>query len=375
MAYTTIDDPSAHFHLQRYTGDGNTNRDITNDANSGDFKPDFHWIKNLSTDGNNHIVSISSLTNDGSKVGHLSTDLSYGEATATNKVTSFATDGFRIQNHSSVNANNSLYMTWQWKANGGTVANNTDGSITSSVQANTTGGFSIVTYTGNATDNATIGHGLGVVPSWVLVKELTAGDQINWASGHIHYMGDNAECQRLGNNALATADDANGSHWSRNAPTSSVFTVGDGQTGDFTVDTNKSGSNYIAMCWAEIQGYSKFGNYNGNGSTTGPYIYTGFKPAWIMIKATDNDAWRIYDNKRSKAGVGGFNPIDRRLEAEEDDEEKTADGGQTELDFYSNGFLIHSNSGGVNTDNQRYVYYCFAEHPFVSSKSVPVCAR
>ena len=374
MAYTTIDDPSAHFHLQRYTGDGNTNRDITNDANAGDFKPDLHWIKNLTSDGNNHILSISSLTNDGSKVGHLSTDLSYGEATATNKVTSFATDGFRIQNHSSVNTNSSLYMTWQWKANGGTTSSNSDGDITSTVQANTTAGFSIVRYTGNATDNATVGHGLGAVPGWIFLKELTAGDQLNWAVGHKEYMGESAENQRLSQSALASASSESGSHWSRTAPTSSVFTLGNGGAGDYSNETNRA-SNFIAMCWAPIQGYSKFSNYKGNGSTSGPFVYLGFKPAWLMIKAEDADEWRLYDNKRSIAGDGGFNPIDRRIEVHTDDEEYTADGGQTEMDFWANGFKIHSNSGGVNSTNQLYNYWAFAEHPTQSSKGVPATAR
>jgi hypothetical protein len=168
----------------------------------------------------------------------------------------------------------------------GRTSSNTDGSITSTVQANTTAGFSIVTYTGNATAGATVGHGLGTTPALIILKSRSSAD--NWMVGHKDYVGNPAENLQLDStSALSTADDQQGSTWYRTPFTSTVFTLGDGQLGDWTGRTNGSGKSIIGYCFAPIEGYSKFGKYTGNGSTNGTFIYTGFRPAFVIIKRTN----------------------------------------------------------------------------------------
>ena len=362
MAYTTIDDPSEYFHIQLYSGDGNTNRDVTNDANAGDFKPDWLWLKGRTDSSTQHMLFNSNV----GMPNHLHADLSDAEQTATNKATVFNADGFRVQDHSQVNGSGKDYVAWQWKCNGGTTSSNSSGSITSTVQVNTTAGFSIVTFTGNGTGGATIGHGLGAVPHMILSK--SRGHAENWA---VYHQFSNATPEdyyfALDDNRAASDSSV---VWNDTAPTSTLVTLGSQDK------INKSGSTHIAFCFTEIQGYSKFGSYTGNGSSSdGTFVYLGFKPAFIIIKATDQDEWRMYDNKRSTSSVGGINPINRRLRPHTDQAETTADGSETEMDFLSNGFKLNSTSGGVNTSGQVYTYMTFAEHPFVSSKGVPVTAR
>ena len=354
MAYTTINDPSEYFHIQLYSGDGNTNRDVTNDANAGDFKPDWLWLKNR-TDGSTQNMLFNS------NVGmpnHLHADNNDAEQTATNKATVFNTDGFRIQDHSQVNGSGKNYVAWQWKCNGGTTSSNSGGSITSTVQVNATAGFSIVTFTGNGTGGATIAHGLGALPHMILSK--SRGHAENWAVYH-QFSNATPEDYYFALDDNRAAIDSN-VVWNDTAPTSTLVTLGSQDK------INKSSSTHIAFCFTEIQGYSKFGSYIGNGNADGAFIYLGFKPAFIMIKATDQDEWRMYDHQRSSS----FNPINVRIKAEQDAAESQDD---TECDFLSNGVKILSNSGGVGTSGQTYTYMAFAEHPFVSSKGTPVTAR
>jgi len=360
MAYTTIDDPSEYFHTQIYTGDGNDDRSITNDANAGNFSPDWLWLKNRSGTNSHALVDT---TRGATKV--LRSNASNAEETEANGIQAFETDGFQIGSGGLVNTNGNNYVTWQWKANGGTTSSNTDGSITTTVQANTTAGFSIVTYTGNATDNATIGHGLGATPEWVIIKNRASS--IDWAIGHKSIFGNNAENLRFTTGAAASADDAGGSHFSRNAPSSTVITLGDGGDGDFSTDTNRA-ETHVAYCFTSIKGYSKFGSYTGNGNADGTFVYTGFKPAWLMWKRTDSGTdWRIFDNKRDDDNV-----VKGRLFPNISDAENTS---QDTLDFLSNGFKLRSTNSGGNASGGTYLYMAFAEHPFVSSKGVPVTAR
>ena len=351
MAYTTIDDPSAQFHIQLYSGDGNTNRDITNDANAGDFKPDWLWLKNR-TDGSTQNMLFNS------NVGmpnHLHADNNDAEQTATNKATVFNTDGFRIQDHSQVNGSGKNYVAWQWKANGGTTSSNGNGSVTSTVQANTTAGFSIVTYTGTGSGN-TIGHGLGATPDWIIVKVRSTTN--NWGVWHKDLGGANKYLKLNTNDSNITATDV----WNNTLPTSTVFSTGAAGT------TNDSGETYVAFCFTSIKGYSKFGSYVGDGSSDGTFTYTGFKPAYVMIKSFSNsgDYWFICDNKRDID-----NPVTAGIRADTDNNENT---GLFAVDFLSNGFKA-VDSGGQNVSGRDYIYMAFAEHPFVSSEGVPVTAR
>ena len=354
MAYTTIDDPSAHFHIQLYSGNDASNRDITNDANAGDFKPDWLWLKNR-TDGSTQNMLFNS------NVGmpnHLHADNNDAEQTATNKATVFNTDGFRIQDHSQVNGSGKNYVAWQWKANGGTTSSNGNGSVTSTVQANTTAGFSIVTYTGTGSGN-TIGHGLGATPDWIIVKVRSTSN--NWGVWHQDLGGANKYLKLNTDDSTITATDV----WNNTLPTSTVFSTGAAGT------TNDSGATYVAYCFAEKKGYSKFGKFRGNANADGPFIYTGFKPSWLMIKNIGASGtgyhWYIWDNKRDNINV-----MDNTIHGDESNAENTFD---QDIDFLSNGFKLRGSGVGMNPSSHDAIYFAFAEHPFVSSKGVPVTAR
>jgi len=358
MAYTTIDDPSAHFHTQLYTGNRSSSQTITNDGNS-DLKPDWLWIKPRN-DTVLHSHSLFDSTRGVTK--GLASNLDEAEYTTSSKVTSFNTDGFSIGNGASVNQpdRDVNYVTWQWKANGGTTSSNSDGSITATVQANTTAGFSIVTYTGTGA-NATIGHGLGVVPDWILVKNRTDNGS-DWC---VYHAGNTSapETDFLKLNTTEATEDVN-SIWNDTAPTSSVFTVGTSN------GTNGSGDSYVAYCFAPIKGYSKFAKYTGNGSAVGPFVLTGFLFFFIMYKnisrSTAGAIWWMWDTTRDTR-----NPTDLYLRAND----TTAEGSFDSLDILSNGFKLRTSDGGQNASGETIVYMAFAEHPFVSSKGVPVTAR
>ena len=357
MAYTTIDDPSEHFHTRLYSGNGST-QSITNNANAGNFKPDWLWIKERTSTSNHFLFD----SNRGvGKYLHSNSNSSEGNDV---HQTSFDTNGFGIGQQNGTNENSQTYVAWQWKCNGGTTASNSNGSITSTVQVNDTAGFSIVLYTGNETDNATIGHGLSAAPDVVIVKNRESSRE--WMFGHQAYVdGGNTENLRWNSTgAVASASSEAGSGWSRTAFGSSVFTVGDGQDGDYTEGTNNGTDDHVAYCFREVKGYSKFGSYTGNNSTDGVFVYTGFKPAWLMVKKTDGSAnWDITTAAISQ------NQIDERLRANLSNAEESSG----YVDFLSNGFKMRNTNGSQN--NGSYIYMAFAEHPFVSSKGVPVTAR
>jgi len=358
MAYTTIDDPSAYFHTQLYTGNA-TARSITNDANAGDFQPDWLWIK-VRNNANNHRLFDSSR---GANLDLVS-NLSQADSDSADRCTDFDSNGFSLGVNAEVNSNTHNIVAWQWKANGGTTASNTDGSITSTVQVDDDAGFSIVLYTGNETDNATIGHGLSAAPDVVIVKNRDTAR--TWLVGHSAYVnGGSSENMRLNSTmAVASADNKAGSGWSRTAFGDSVFTVGNGVDGDYTSSTNNGSDAHVAYCFRSIQGYSKFGSYTGNGNVDGTFVYTGFKPAWVMCKSTASTSdWYIYDNKRE-----GYNVDNDHLLANSTAVESTAN----EIDMLSNGFKLR-----IATDPnvaEAYIYMAFAEHPFVSSEGVPTTA-
>ena len=350
MAYTTIDDPSAYFQTTLYTGSGGSTQSVVNGGNS-DLQPDLVWVKNR-TDARWHRL-VDSSRGASKNLYSNETDAEGTEAS----VTAFNSDGFSLGTDTGSdgwNEDGDAHVAWQWKANGGTTASNTDGSITSTVQANTTAGFSIVTYTGNSTAGATVGHGLGVVPNWIIVKDRDAAK--NWVNYH----------ESIGNDRSITlntsdAQSASTDHWNNNTPTSSVFYLGDYSHVNTTDD-------YVAYCFAEIQGYSKFGSYNGNGNANGPFVYLGFKPAWLIIKRTDasSDGWYIFDSTRSPTNL-----VDKAFRANVNN----AESGES-IDLLSNGFKhrIGANNN-FNNASGTYIYMAFAESPFVSSKGVPTTAR
>ena len=354
MAYTTIDDPSAYFQTMIYTGNGAV-RSLTNDGNS-DLQPDWIWIKRRDSTGNH--MSIDS-TRGVTKVVY--PHIANLEETLSNRVTSFDSDGYSTANEDA-NTDTGTFVAWQWKANAGTTSSNSTGDITSTVQVSSTAGFSIVTYTATATAGDTVGHGLSSQPEMIMVKKRAGGDAYGWGVWHTGLSNNNGTKQLILDTsaAEATQDMFNDAIFPSSSAT--VFATGQNNHTNFP-----SGATYVAYCFNSVQGYSKFGKYTGNNNASGPFVYTGFKPAWLMIKRTDNsEGWHIVDHKRD------VNENNARLQAETNGGEDTSEGG---LDMLSNGFKIKTTWAGFNADGGSYIYMVVAEHPFVSSKGVPTTAR
>ena len=352
MAYTDIDDPSAYFQANAYTGNGSNGYAITNDGNS-DLQPDLWWAKNRDK-AYDHALYDSTRGVAEILVSH-STAAAVGGVT--DRIASFDTNGFTLNGSVTVNENNNPHVAWQWKANGGTTSSNGDGGITSTVQANTTAGFSIATYTGNSNNPSSIGHGLGVVPKFYIIKQR---DAVNaWKVYHSGIATDAEDYVMELNTEAAREDNA---IWNDTGPTSSVINFTDHGA------VNQSGETYVAYSFAEVQGYSKFGKYIGNGNANGPFVYTGFKPAFVMQKRTDDvGGFNMVDNKRNV-----FNVADRRLFANVANAESTT---KTAFDFLSNGFKLRDSNTSLNASGSTYIYMAFAENPFVTSTGIPTTAR
>ena len=371
MAYTNIDDPSANFQATTYTGAG-ADTEVTNSGNS-DLKPDFLWIKNR-TAGYGHFVVDSnrniSYEQNSSNAPYLETESDDAENNNQNWMQSVNTNGFTTGISEHINNNSgSEFVAWQWKANGGTTASNTDGSITSTVQANQDAGFSIVTYT-TAGSAATIGHGLGAKPDVILLKKRNGA--IGWLVRHV-----STGTSYLSLNSTMAAASNPTATWTTTEPTTSVYSIGT------STDVNINGGEYVAYCFASKQGYSKFGKYIGNGSGTsdgtfdGTFVYTGFKPAWVMVKRSDysaGDSWTIWDNAREPRGTfGSGNYINNKLAADSN----AAESGNVydAVDFLSNGFKLRTGRAGTNASGSTYIYMAFAENPFTTSTGIPTTAR
>ena len=350
MAYSSIINPRNFMNTVLYTGNA-TARSITGVG----FQPDLVWIKPYTNGAWSH-----NLTDSVRGAGYgLFADLNntqYNYGTGTDgSVRTFDSDGFSIGNKTQVNNNSSNIVAWNWKA-GGSASSNSSGSITSSVSANTTSGFSIVTYTGTGS-NATVGHGLGAVPTMIIAKETT-GSANDWTVYHV--------TQGSTTRGILNETNAWGSNtaWNNTTPTSSVFSIGSGSV------TNRNNSTYTAYCFADVQGFSKMGSYIGNGeSSNGPFVYTGFKPSFIIRKNTDGgvtESWIMQDNKRNTSNV-----VDKWLEANNTATEDTA----YQTDFLSNGFKMRSNNDGTNRNSTTYIYMAFAEEPFVASNFNTATAR
>ena len=354
MAYTTINKSSDYFNTKLYTGNGST-QSITGVG----FQPDWVWIKNR-TAAENHFIfdSVRGALNA------LKSNSSGAAGDTADSLTAFTSDGFNLGNLADTNRSGNAVASWNWKANG-TGSANTDGSISSTVSVNTTAGFSIVRWSGTAA-NATIGHGLGAVPKMIICKDTS--DTYNW--GTYHQSIGNTKYLYLNSNA---AEATSSSLWNNTTPTSTVFSVGNAGA------SNASGTNnMIAYCFAEKTGYSKFGSYTGAGSNL-PFIYTGFKPAFVMIKRSSNtDNWYMKDNKRSGTAAlqnfGQMNPNQtQHPSANNNNAENKASDFAT--DILSNGFKFRGTDSGINQSGETYIYMAFAEAPLVGSNNVPCTAR
>jgi|TARA_R100000455_G_scaffold15404_1_gene7406 hypothetical protein len=344
MAYTTIDDPTIHFNTKLYTGTGSSNA-----VTGVGFQPDWVWIKNRSTTGNHALFDV---INGVTK--YVNSNTNYGLQTSAPTVTSFDSDGFTVGSSADLNGSGNSIASWNWLA-GGSASSNSNGSITSSVSVNTTAGFSIVRFSGTGS-LGTVGHGLGAVPDVLFFKRLdTTGA---WASYH-KPLGATKYMRLDSTSAQITASD----EFNDTEPTSTVFTVAtDG-------GVNASGTdNMLVYCMTEIKGYSKFGSYTGNGDVDGTFVYTGFRPAWVMTKESSGTGhWRIRDNKR----FDQTNPIDKVLYANA----STTETDEDNTDFLSNGFKLRTTGGENNGSGDTYIYLAFAESPFVNSSGIPCNAR
>jgi len=348
MAYTTINKSGDYFNTKLTTGTGNSQA-----VTGVGFQPDWIWGKRRDSSGHHSLFdAVRGITKG------LESNQAGAEWTSTGYYSSFDSDGFTIASGAGGAGNGSgqTAVQWCWKANGAGSAN-TDGSISSTVSANTTAGFSIVSYTGTGA-NATVGHGLGVVPQVVIARSRSNGGA-GWNWGVYHKDLGNTNAVFLNSTAASTSVSA---YWNNTSPTSSVFSLGS----DGVV--NLSSGTFIAYCFAEKTGYSKFGKYTGNGNADGTFVYTGFKPAFLMIKRTDNTSnWLLYDNKRE-----GYNQANDYLNP---DNSNAEGGGDNYLDLLSNGFKTRVASQSINVSGASYIYMAFASAPLVGTNNVPCTAR
>ena len=348
-----IADGSDYFNTVLYTGN-----DGTQSVSGIGFQPDLVWIKNRSN-------TASHWLNDAVRGAGLSlaSDTAEEEKSYSAYFTAFGSDGFSLAGGTpGFNDLNNTYASWNWLA-GGSGSSNTAGSIPSTVSANPTAGFSIVSYTGTGTAGATVGHGLGVPPSMIIIKNRDDSASSFWCVYHksAYVSGSDPNVLYL-NSSQAQADDTN--VWGGSPDfNSTTFELGDYN------GSNGTGDDLIAYCFAEVEGYSKFGSYTGNGSSDGPFVYCGFRPAWVMIKATagSGNSWYISDNQRN-----AYNVVDNRLLANDPRGQSTS---VSICDFTANGFKIRTNDSGWNTSSSTYIFATFSENPFGGSGVSPATAR
>jgi len=343
-----IDKPSDYFTPFLWTGDGAT----TNALTGVGFQPDLVWGKCRSNANENRWTdSVRGVTKE------IYSDSSAAESTTANGLKAFGSDGFTVGDNSGWNGSSRTYVSWNWKA-GTSFTNDASstgiGTIDSAGSVNQDAGFSIVSYTGNSPNATTIKHGLNSIPQMIIFKRLVGAG--NWAT--YHQVTGNTKALSL--NTTATPDTSAG-YFNNATPTSSVFSVAN------SGDTNSNGNAMIAYCFSEKQGYSKFGSYVGNGNADGAFIYTGFKPAFVMLKNTTRAAsWLMYDNKRL-----GYNVDNNELVANTTAVEETYD----QIDILSNGFKMRANGTSTNLNGDTYIYMAFAENPFVASNFNAATAR
>jgi hypothetical protein len=341
---TAATQANLYFNPALWTGDNTTNRNI-----AVGFEPDLVWTKGRNTASWSHFLQ------DRLRgfVNFIQSSSTAAETTTTPSIVSGTySSGFTIQNNGNSNNNGDTYVAWNWKANG-SGSSNTSGSITSTVSANTTSGFSVVTYTGTGAVGATVGHGLGVAPSMIIQKPRSSGtNDDNW---HVYHSSIGATGAVFLNNTAATS--TSNVWWNNVAPTSSVFTVGGSANSGYT---NYNTATYVAYCFAPIAGYSAFGSYTGNGSSSGPFVFTNMRPAYLLVKRTDaaNGDWTVWDNKRNT-----YNPEANTLSPNQSAAEYVS-AASNGIDFVSNGFRVVGTDSGINASGGTYIYACFAENPF-----------
>ena len=347
MAYTDIDKPSDYFNTVLYTGTGSEQT-----VSGVNFQPDWTWLKSRSN-GQPHVVSDS--VRGATK--QLYTADTQAETSYSQYVKSFNSDGFVLGTDSGINQSSQTFVSWNWKA-GTSFTNDASstgiGSIDSAGSVSTDAGFSIVTYTGTGSA-ATVAHGLGVAPKMIINRTISASK--DWITYHAS-LGATKFLELNTTDAVATSSDK----FNNTEPTSTVFSI------ESSSQNNTSGGTCLAYCFADVKGYSKFGSYTGNGNVDGTFFFTGFKPAFTIIRSTGSDKWSMFDAKRNP-----FNEVDNNIRANSNDAE--ADQSNKEVDYLSNGVKLRTSSGEWNSSGTTYIYMAFAENPFVTSTGVPATAR
>ena len=338
MAYTVIDNPTSFFNTVLYTGNASTNA-ITGVG----FQPDWVWLKRRDGTGNHNLYdAVRGATK------YLESSSTAPDQTQSAGLTAFDSDGFTLGSNTNMNGSSNSYVSWNWSAGTGQGSSNTDGTInTTYTSVNTTAGFSISKFTGTGSA-ATVGHGLGAVPKMYMVKNITT-NSLQWRVYHAS-LGATKHLALEATQAEGTAS----SVFNNTEPTSTVFSIGTDN------GSNKSGDSHVAYCFAEVKGYSKFGSYTGSGNADGAFIYTGFKPAFVLLKVSSTtNNWNMFDDKRP-----GFNEIDQRLFPNLSDAEQD---GTAAVDFLSNGFKFRNTNDNYNASSATYIYMAFAKAPFVTS--------
>ena len=345
MAYSTIDDPTLYFNTVLYAGTGSEQT-----VSGVNFSPGLTWLKSRSN-GQPNVLSDS--VRGGNK--QLYSADTQAETTYGQYLKSFNSDGFVLGTDSGINQSSQTFVSWNWKA-GGSASNNTDGNKTISLSVNTTAGFSVGTYAGTGQDS-TIGHGLGAVPDWLMIKNRSSGSR-KWQLWHNGLTGTNKYLAIDRSDAELT-DTAS---WDNTAHSNTVWnTYGSGEA-------NQNGENFVCYAWTSIKGFSKFGSYTGNANANGPFIYTGFKPAWIMTKQINGgSSWIVHDNKRDP-----INTVTEYFTVEENDAAGTL---ANSYDLCSNGFKVRTSNGDRNSNGDTFAYWAFAESPLVNSEGIPNNAR
>jgi hypothetical protein len=344
---STITNGATQFAATTYTGNGGTDT-----PRVIGFKPDFVWIKQRSNVGaGDHILVDSVRLNSSPNYPlELYSNLTNAEFNGgrVSAYSNWPSNGFAVNNDARTNANASTYVAWAWKA-GSSAVTNTSGSITSQVNANPSAGFSIVTYTGTGA-NATVGHGLGIAPKMIIIKSRTVVQ--DWAVYHSNLTSASFWLQINGTGA----QNNNGTIWNSTAPTSSVFSVGTAGV------SNASTSPMVAYCFSEIEGYSRFGSYTGNGVVDGNFVYTGFRPKWIMIKnaTAAGNGWIIIDTSRSTFNQTTFTLFPNSSGTETNNTTYA-------IDIVSNGFKVRATDPAINGSTNNIIYAAFAENPFKHS--------
>ncbi len=333
----TVPDGSKYFDTKLYTGNGSTQT-----ISGFDFSPDFVWVKQRNTSRDHRLANIISGTGK-----DLRSNATNAEVTDANGITAFSSDGFSVGSNTGWNQSSGSYVAWAWDAGTGSPVTNNDGTIESQVRANPSAGFSIVSYRGTDTLNASVGHGINAAPKLIIIKNRDV--VTDWR------VYDTAADGSLGRLALNTTEKKYDSN--HDLPTNLTFTITDGPRDGQPYD-------YIAYCFAPVEGYSAFGSYTGNGSTDGPFVHTALKPRFVMLKQTSGTGnWEIFDTSRDINNIAH-----KLLLANESNAESNLS--NRELDILSNGFKIRSTNSNVNTSSETYIYATFAENPFSSNGGV-----